>query len=73
MTPLYDGKTVLKLGIFEKIPEPEWESFVVHRQEWEKPLEGTPQYKKESFGEKLEWDRYHLIMGRYAAEIDKDS
>jgi len=23
-TPLYEGKTILKLGIFENIPEPEW-------------------------------------------------
>ncbi|KAN0115185.1 Mss4-like protein [Hyaloscypha variabilis] len=54
VTPLYEGKTILKLGIFEKIPEPEWESFVVNRQPWEKPLEGTTQYKTKSFGEKLE-------------------
>jgi hypothetical protein len=54
VTPLYQGKSVLKLGIFDKIPEPEWESFVVNRQKWEKPLEGTTQYKTKSFGEKLE-------------------
>jgi len=39
------GKVVLKLGIFEKIPEPEWEAFAVRRQVWEKPLEGCIQYK----------------------------
>jgi hypothetical protein len=51
---LYQGKSVLKLGIFDKISEPEWESFVVNRQKWKKPLEGTTQYKTKSFGEKLE-------------------
>ncbi|KAH7360949.1 Mss4-like protein [Rhexocercosporidium sp. MPI-PUGE-AT-0058] len=32
VTPLYEGKTVLKLGIFPKIPTPEWESFSDNRQ-----------------------------------------
>ena len=54
VTPNYEGKSILKLGIFDKIPEPEWEAFVVNRQKWEKPLEGTTQYKTISFGEKLE-------------------
>ena len=44
----------MKLGIFPKIPDPEWESFAIRRQVWEKPLEGTVQYKTRSFGEKLE-------------------
>ena len=39
------GKVVLKLGIFEKIPIPEWEAFAVRRQNWEKPLEGCIQYE----------------------------
>ncbi len=54
VTPLYQGKSVLKLGIFDKIPEPEWESFVLNRQKWEKPLEGTTQYKTKSFSKRLE-------------------
>ena len=54
VTPLYAGKTVLKLGIFPKIPTPEWESFVSQRQTWEVPLEGTIQYKTKSGGEKME-------------------
>jgi hypothetical protein len=54
VTPNFEGKSILKLGIFENIPEPEWEAFVVNRQKWEKPLEGTTQYKTISFGEKLE-------------------
>ena len=39
------GKVVLKLGMFEKLPHPEWEQFAVRRQEWEKPIEGCIQYK----------------------------
>ena len=54
VTPLYEGKSVLKLGIFPKIPTPEWESFSGERQAWEKPLDGTVQYKGKSFGEKME-------------------
>jgi len=54
MTTLYAGKTILKLGIFPKIPNPEWESFALHRQEWLKPQGGCTQYKIKSFGEKME-------------------
>jgi hypothetical protein len=39
------GKVVLKLGVFEIVPEPEWEAFAMRRQTWEKPLEGCTQYK----------------------------
>ena len=39
------GKVVVKLGVFEKVPNPEWEQFAVRRQEWEKPVEGCIQYK----------------------------
>lgn len=54
VTPLYEGKSVLKLGIFEKIPEPGWEAFAASRREWEKPLDGAVQYKTKSLGEKLQ-------------------
>jgi hypothetical protein len=54
VTPLYKGKTVLKLGIFPKIPVPEWEAFSSQRQLWENPLEGAVQYKTKSLGEKME-------------------
>jgi hypothetical protein len=40
-----NGKIVVKMGMFEKIPEPEWEAFANRRQAWEKPLEGAAQYK----------------------------
>lgn len=53
VTPNYAGKTVLKLGIFPKIPHPEWESFASQRQEWMKPLDGAIQYKTKSGGEKM--------------------
>jgi len=45
VTPTAPGKVVLKLGLFEKVPQPEWEAFAVRRQVWEKPLEGCIQYK----------------------------
>ncbi|EXJ87791.1 hypothetical protein A1O1_04718, partial [Capronia coronata CBS 617.96] len=45
MTPLLKGKIVLKLGIYAKLPVPEWESFASRRQAWEKPVEGAVQYK----------------------------
>ncbi|KAF2101386.1 hypothetical protein NA57DRAFT_35078 [Rhizodiscina lignyota] len=45
VTPVMGGKVVLKLGVFERVPEPEWEAFAVRRQIWEKPLEGCIQYK----------------------------
>ena len=48
------GKTILKLGIFEKIPHPEFESFVKDRQPWIKQFEGTTQFKVKFGGEKVE-------------------
>lgn len=54
VTPLYEGKTVLKLGIFPNIPTPEWESFGANRHPWEKALEGATQYKGKTGGEKME-------------------
>ena len=39
------GKVVIKLGMFEKVPEPEWEQFATRRQSWETPVEGCVQYK----------------------------
>lgn len=54
ITPLYKGKTILKLGIYPTLPVPEWESFCDKRQSWETPFEGTIQYKIKSFGDKVE-------------------
>jgi len=53
VTPMYAGKTVLKLGIYPRLPVPEWESFASQRQEWEVPFTGCIQYKLKSFGEKM--------------------
>ena len=40
-----NGKIVVKLGVFPRVPQPEWEQFAERRQEWEEPLEGCIQYK----------------------------
>ncbi|KAI0111252.1 Mss4-like protein [Nemania sp. FL0031] len=53
-TPLSPGKVIVKMGIFPRIPEPEMESFVMHRHPWEANLEGTVKYKFARGGEKLE-------------------
>ena len=39
------AKVVVKLGVFEEVPEPEWEQFAVRRQKWEVPVQGCVQYK----------------------------
>jgi hypothetical protein len=44
-SPLMGNKIVLKLGVFPKVPRPEWEAFAVRRQAWEVPFEGCIQYK----------------------------
>jgi hypothetical protein len=44
-SPLMGNKIVLKLGVFPKVPQPEWEAFAVRRQTWEVPFEGCIQYK----------------------------
>jgi len=45
---------ILKLGIFERIPQPEQESFVEHRQGWVGKQEGTSQFKLARGGEKVQ-------------------
>jgi len=52
-TDVLPGKTILKLGIYDKIPQPEWESFVADKREWLPMQEGCVQFKKESGGEKM--------------------
>lgn len=49
----YPGKTILKMGIFEKVMTPEWESFVKDRHPWLPAVEGAVQFKSESGGEKV--------------------
>ncbi|KAI1199755.1 Mss4-like protein [Nemania serpens] len=53
-SPLSPGKVILKMGIFPRIPEPEMESFVMHRHPWEADIEGAVKYKLARGGEKLE-------------------
>ena len=53
LTPLYGPVSILKLGIYDKLPVPEWESFACRRQEWEVPIEGAVQYKMKSKGDLL--------------------
>ncbi|KAI9729688.1 MAG: hypothetical protein M1834_006637 [Cirrosporium novae-zelandiae] len=36
------------------LPAPEWKSFLMDMQEWEMPLDGTMQFKKQSYGEKVD-------------------
>lgn len=45
VTPVMKGNVVVKLGVFPRVPQPEWEQFVERRQEWEEPFEGCVQYK----------------------------
>lgn len=53
MSPLFPGKTILKCGIYPKLPQPANEAFVVDRQAWEEPMKGCTQYKTKLLGETL--------------------
>lgn len=48
------GKVILKLGIFEKIPDPEFETFVDKSVPWVERHEGTTRFKIAMGGEKAE-------------------
>ncbi|KAI9878982.1 MAG: hypothetical protein M1830_009911 [Pleopsidium flavum] len=54
LSPGAPGKTILKCGLFSRIPQPEAEVYVTERQKWEKPYEGMQQFKTKMGGEKLE-------------------
>jgi hypothetical protein len=54
VTPVFEGMTVVKMGVFERTPVPEWESFAGKRQGFEKAYDGCVQYKTKSRGELLE-------------------
>jgi len=41
----YPGRIVVKMGIFPRIPDPEFESFAAHRHEWQGKHDGLRQYK----------------------------
>jgi hypothetical protein len=53
VTPLYSGKVVLKMGLFPRIPAPEFETFALHRHEWQGLHRNVELYKIKAFGEKL--------------------
>ncbi|KAK4993238.1 hypothetical protein LTR50_000579 [Elasticomyces elasticus] len=53
VTPAYPGKIVVKMGMFPRIPQPEFESFALHRHPWQAQHAGVVQYKTRSFGEKM--------------------
>lgn len=44
-TAAYPGKTVVKMGIMPRIPEPEVEGFGAHRHPWQGWHPGTTVYK----------------------------
>lgn len=48
------GQVILKLGIFERVPKPEFEGFAQHRQEWLKSHHTNGAFKTVVGGEKLE-------------------
>ncbi|ETN46712.1 uncharacterized protein HMPREF1541_00899 [Cyphellophora europaea CBS 101466] len=52
-TPVYKGKIILKLGLYPKLPVPEWESFVKDKQAWETPMPGTMQFTSKSGGDRV--------------------
>lgn len=41
------------MGMFPRIPEPEAESFALHRHPWQGEHANVDQYKIKTFGEKL--------------------
>ncbi|KAE9982332.1 hypothetical protein EG328_010992 [Venturia inaequalis] len=47
------GKIILKMGIYPRIPEPEFETFADHRHDWQ-GTHGIPQFKIRVGGEKIE-------------------
>ncbi|KAJ5287583.1 hypothetical protein N7478_003269 [Penicillium angulare] len=53
VTPVLAGKLVMKMGLFPRIPAPEFETFALYRHEWQGLHPGVDQYKIKAFGEKL--------------------
>ncbi|KAE9370957.1 hypothetical protein N431DRAFT_559984 [Stipitochalara longipes BDJ] len=45
VTPTRPGVVIVKMGIFPRIPAPEFETFVLHRHEWQGQHENTIQFK----------------------------
>ncbi|KAI9930283.1 hypothetical protein MW887_012096 [Aspergillus wentii] len=53
VTPLYPEKVVLKMGLFPRIPAPEFETFSLHRHEWQGSHPDVDKYKIKAFAERL--------------------
>lgn len=47
------GLVIVKMGIFPRIPAPEFETFALHRHEWQGQHDGTIQYKIRLGDEKM--------------------
>ena len=47
------GKVILKMGIFERLPKPEFEAFVKDKIEWVGDFTGCVQFKSILGGEKV--------------------
>lgn len=41
------------MGMFPRIPEPEFETFAIHRHDWQGTHDGVTQFKVKMGGEKL--------------------
>lgn len=54
MTPNFPGKTIVKMGMFPRIPKPEAETFALHKHEWQGTHEGLDIYKIKIFGDKMD-------------------
>ncbi|KAH8897340.1 hypothetical protein GQ53DRAFT_837982 [Thozetella sp. PMI_491] len=53
VNPRFEGKVVLKMGMFPRIPMPEMETFSLHRHPWEQKHDGMTQYKIAIGGETM--------------------
>jgi hypothetical protein len=47
------GVVIVKMGMFPRIPAPEFESFVLHKHDWEGQHDDTIQYKVRLGDEKM--------------------
>ena len=54
VVPALSGKVILKMGIFPRIPAPEFETFAMHRHPWQGTHNDMAQYKTKAGGEKLD-------------------
>ncbi|KAH7118325.1 Mss4-like protein [Dactylonectria macrodidyma] len=53
VTPLYPGRVIVKMGMFPRIPAPEWETFALHRHDWQGKHDGVIQWRIKVGEEKL--------------------